>query len=232
MNRIIGTSIELPIIKFQNRDIINKIQSGKMYLKNLDWFREYEKQTGDTVIGDMLEGMLHVSQGYMKITDLECNESNFFTLNDTAIKTSFSNAYVFCSTNIVLTKNGVAFNDDQKQELRTFGDSALIIKNKEEFINRICKAANNMNYKVFYGPVNYYSKDEDNAYMFASLVEGIHNIAFWKRYDYSLQQEFRIVLWKEGMHDEHIEFEIDNISDISEVLSIDEALKIKLERTQ
>lgn len=230
MNRRIGTSIDLPIIKFQSKDIINKIQSGKMYLKNLNWFREYEKQTGDTVIGDILEGMLHISEGYMKITDLKSNDSEIFTMDDTAIKTSFSNAYVFCSTNIVLTENGVAFDDEQKQELKTFGDSALIIKNKEEFIKRICKAATKMNYKVFYGPVNYYSKNEDNAYMFSSLVQGIHNIAFWKRDDYALQQEFRIVLWKEEMHDEHIEFEIDDISDISEVLHIDEALKIKLEK--
>lgn len=230
MKTIIGTSVNLPIIKFQNKDIIDNIQSGKMYLKNLDWFRKYEEETGDSVVGDLLEGMLHISEGYMKITDLETDKTEVLKINDMAIKTAFSNAFVFCSSNVMLTENSFAFSEEQKQVLKTFGDTALIITNKEEFINRIYRAATKMDFKVFYGPVNYYHKDEDNVNMLASLLDGIHNIAFWKRDDYVLQQEFRIVLWKEGMRDEYIKFEMDDISDISKSVSIDEALKIKFER--
>ena len=230
MSRIIGTSVDLPIVKFQNKEIIEKIQSGKMYLKNLEWFREKERQTGDMTIGDLLEGMLHISEGYMQIYDSDGKVIECVPLTDSAITTSFSNAFVFCATNIFPDENGHVFADNQKPVFKEFGDTALVIENKGEFIKRIYKAAKELGYEVFYGVVNYYNKDEDNANMLLSLLHGMHNIAFWKRDTYKVQQEFRIVLWKKDANKDYIEFDIGDISDISKVISIEEALRIQIKK--
>ena len=230
MSRIIGTSVDLPIVKFQNKEIIEKIQSGKMYLKNLEWFREKERQTGDMTIGDLLEGMLHISEGYMQIYDSDGKVIECVPLTDSAITTSFSNAFVFCATNIFPDESGHVFADNQKPVFKEFGDTALVIENKGEFIKRIYKAAKELGYEVFYGVVNYYNKDEDNANMLLSLLHGMHNIAFWKRDTYKVQQEFRIVLWKKGANKDYIEFDIGDISDISKVISIEEALRIQIKK--
>ncbi len=230
MSRIIGTSVDLPIVKFQNKEIIEKIQSGKMYLKNLEWFREKERQTGDMTIGDLLEGMLHISEGYMQIYDSDGKVIECVPLTDSAITTSFSNAFVFCATNIFPDESGHVFADNQKPVFKEFGDTALVIENKGEFIKRIYKAAKELGYEVFYGVVNYYNKDEDNANMHISLLHGMHNIAFWKRDTYKVQQEFRIVLWKKDANKDYIEFDIGDISDISKVISIEEALRIQIKK--
>ena len=230
MSRIIGTSVDLPIVKFQNKEIIEKIQSGKMYLKNLEWFREKERQTGDMTIGDLLEGMLHISEGHMQIYDSEGKVIECVPLTDSAITTSFSNAFVFCATNIFPDESGHVFADNQKPVFKEFGDTALVIENKGEFIKRIYKAAKELGYEVFYGVVNYYNKDEDNANMHISLLHGMHNIAFWKRDTYKVQQEFRIVLWKKDANKDYIEFDIGDISDISKVISIEEALRIQIKK--
>ena len=230
MSRIIGTSVDLPIVKFQNKEIIEKIQSGKMYLKNLEWFREKERQTGDMTIGDLLEGMLHISEGYMQIYDSDGKVIECVPLTDSAITTSFSNAFVFCATNIFPDENGNVFADNQKPVFKEFGDTALVIENKGEFIKRIYKAAKGLGYEVFCGVVNYYNKDEDNANMLLSLLHGMHNIAFWKPDTYKVQQEFRIVLWKKGANKDYIEFDIGDISDISKVISIEEALRIQIKK--
>lgn len=230
MSRIIGTSVDLPIVKFQNKEIIEKIQSGKMYLKNLEWFREKERQTGDMTIGDLLEGMLHISEGYIQIYDSDGKVIECVPLTDSAITTSFSNAFVFCATNIFPDENGNVFADNQKPVFKEFGDTALVIENKGEFIKRIYKAAKGLGYEVFCGVVNYYNKDEDNANMLLSLLHGMHNIAFWKPDTYKVQQEFRIVLWKKGANKDYIEFDIGDISDISKVISIEEALRIQIKK--
>ena len=228
MSRIIGTSVDLPIVKFQNKEIIEKIQSGKMYLKNLEWFREKERQTGDMTIGDLLEGMLHISEGYIQIYDSDGKVIECVPLTDSAITTSFSNAFVFCATNIFPDESGHVFADNQKPVFKEFGDTALVIENKGEFIKRIYKAAKELGYEVFYSVVNYYNKDEDNANMLISLLHGMHNIAFWKRDTYKVQQEFRIVLWRKDANKDYIEFDIGDISDISKVISIEEALSIQI----
>ena len=131
-------------------------------------------------IGDLLEGMLHISEGYMQIYDSDGKVIECVPLTDSAITTSFSNAFVFCATNIFPDESGHVFADNQKPVFKEFGDTALVIENKGEFIKRIYKAAKELGYEVFYGVVNYYNKDEDNANMHISLLHGMHNIAFWK----------------------------------------------------
>lgn len=42
----------LPLIKFQDEDKINSLQSGKLYAKTLEYYRKREEETGDCEVGD------------------------------------------------------------------------------------------------------------------------------------------------------------------------------------
>ena len=50
--KIEGQINGFPLIKFKNTRIINSLKSGKIYLNSLKWFREYENELGDVVVGD------------------------------------------------------------------------------------------------------------------------------------------------------------------------------------
>lgn len=54
--KIEGQINGFPLIKFKNTRIINSLKSGKIYLNSLKWFREYENELGDVVVGDSYEG--------------------------------------------------------------------------------------------------------------------------------------------------------------------------------
>lgn len=224
------TSKGLPIIKFQSEERIRSIQNGKLYLKNLAWFRELEKQTGDMTVGDIREGMLHVANGYVELTCLNNNTTSIYALDDTLFETLFSNAFVFCATDTSPDANGYAFNNDNKAELVKFGNTALVINNVFEFIRRIVEKASDLGYKTFYGTVRYYNSNEDSADVFIDLLRGLQNIAFWKRDSYCSQKEFRIVVWNKEATEDHLELDIGDISCISNVFTTNEALNIQLKK--
>ena len=46
-----------PKIKFQSEQRINEIQSGHIYMKELDYFRILEQDEGDLDVGDMAEAI-------------------------------------------------------------------------------------------------------------------------------------------------------------------------------
>ena len=104
------------------------------------------------------------------------------------------------------------------------GDTALIILDNDEFRRRVQVAAEAQGFEVHFGPVNYFDESEDNANMIISTLRGMWNLAFWKRKDYSYQQEARFVFspYKEGV--EHIELDIGDISDISRKVDARSAL--------
>ena len=52
----------MPLIKFQDADKIKSLQSGKIYAKNLGYYREREEETGDCEVGDKCEAMMHINK--------------------------------------------------------------------------------------------------------------------------------------------------------------------------
>lgn len=76
----------------------------------------------------------------------------------------------------------------------------------------------------------YYDASEDYANVFISLLKGIWNIAFWKRKSYAYQQEARFVFIPDGSDDDHVEMDIEDISDISYVVPAEMALTALVEK--
>lgn len=201
----------VPLIKFQSEDIIDQIQKGKIYANSLSYYRKLEDSKGDKRVGDQFEAMLHVNEG--RLISKETGE--VFELKDILIPTAHSNDYAFCMFSCDHTRMPFSFTEEQKSELLAMGDTALIITDNMEFQRRVKKAAKAQGFDAYFNYVRYFDESEDNANMLASTLQGVWALAFWKRKEYSYQQEARFVFspYKEGA--EHIELDIGDISDIS-----------------
>ena len=124
------------------------------------------------------------------------------------------------------------FTDEQKEVLVQFGDTALLILDSDAFISKIKKAAEEKGYKIYFNNVHYYDETIDWADIFISLIPGTHNIAFWKRKTYSNQQEFRMVIPVEEYTEDHIELDIGDISDISEIFTTEQVLTMQVKKAE
>ena len=215
-----------PLIKFQSVERIESLQHGHIYAKTLSYYRKLEEKTGDADIGDGFEAMLHVNEG--QFINQATGEITY--LNDELIATTESDDYVFCMFGIYPSTMTFQFSDKQKEKMLSFGDTALIILDSEEFIKRVKIAAEKKGHKTHFDAVNYYDASEDYANVFISLLKGIWNIAFWKRKSYAYQQEARFVFIPDGSDDDHIEMDIGDVSDISYVVPAEMALTALVEK--
>ena len=120
--------------------------------------------------------------------------------------------------------NGMRFTAEQKARMLTFGDTALLILDPDEFVNRVTQAAANQGFDVHYDSVKYYAPERNNARMLVSLLEGMWNIAFWKRNRYAYQQEARFVFTPGDDSIDHIELDVGDLQDITEVFRASDVL--------
>lgn len=219
--RVKGT----PLIKFKNAKRIQSLREGHLYAKNLQYYRNLEKETGDTDIGDEFEAMLHVNRGFLHFPETGVTEE----LNDTLIQTSDSNIFVFCVFGIYPSLKSFQFSDMQKEKILSLGDTALVITDSDEFQRRVFNAAKREGYEPHFGAAQYYDPSTDWANMFMSLLNGMWNIALWKRKDYSYQQEGRFI-FTPGSDKDHIDLDIGDISDISMVFPAETVLSANVEK--
>lgn len=208
-----------PLIKFQSSERIKMLREGHLYAKTLQYYRDLEKETGDDEIGDEFEAMLHINKGFLRFPDTE----EEIELNDTRIPTVNSDDFVFCMFGIYPVLDSFVFTDKQKEKMLSFGDTALIILDSEELIQRVSVAAKKAGYETHFGAVQYFNPAEDNANMIISILKGMWNIAFWKREKYRYQQEARFV-FSPGNVEDHIELNIGDISDITAILPAKQVL--------
>lgn len=216
-----------PLIKFQSFERINSLQKGKLYAKTLKYYRELEKETGNDEIGDEFEAMIHVNEGYFRRLDT----GEEIPLLDTLMQTDNSDDFVFCMFGIYPSSNSFSFSDKQKEKMLSFGDTALVILDSDEFIKRVKAAAKSKGYEAHFGAVRYYDPTIDNANIMLSLLQGMWNIAFWKRDKYTYQQEGRFV-FTHGNGEDHIDLDIGDISDISIVLPTKKVLSAMVEKKE
>ena len=127
----------MPLIKFQDADKIKSFQSGKIYAKTLGYYRKREEETGDCEVGDKYEAMIHINEATIYFPDT----GETVAVNDDLLKTSESNDFVFCMFGVNPTEEKFRFTDKQKEKMLSFGDTALIVLDHDEFIHRVKVAA-------------------------------------------------------------------------------------------
>ncbi|MDD4494960.1 MAG: hypothetical protein PHV32_11575 [Eubacteriales bacterium] len=218
-----------PVMKIQTRKIIEKIRAGSFYMNSLKVYRDMYKKYKDTVIGDPNEGKFIIHDAIAQIKKIDTNgnveEQSVSTtiVKDQAFSTINENDFVFCMFGIDSAKyNSFKFTEEQKQKLVGFHDTALLITDSHEFCERVKKAAVARNLEIKNDFVNYYDQTINNADLFLSLaVKGTENIVFYKVKDYSYQQEYRFTTPNYTGTD-HLELNIGDITDISEVFTTKE----------
>ncbi len=215
----------MPIIKFQDADKIKRLQSGKIYAKTLGYYRKKE-ESGDCEVGDKYEAMIYINKATICFPDT----GETVAVNDGLLKTSESNDFVFCMFGINSSSEKFKFTDKQKEKMLSFGDTALIVLDHDEFIRRVEIAAEKAGYKVYFKPVQYYDPTIDGVNMLISLLAGMWNIAFWKRDSYAYQQEVRFVFTPGDENVDHIELDIGDISDITAIIPAKLALSAIVEK--
>lgn len=215
------------LMKFGKKKRLRDFQSGKIYMKRLQYFIDLENKTGDGDIGDKYDGLMPIENvkitlkttGEDRKTIVELSEGNV-TLNF-----GYCNSPAFCM--FVLDHRNITgesesegelvvrydFTAEQKDKLKRFGAHVLVITDNKEFMSRLAKGFLAAGVSFKRGKAEYYN---GNTKQHAEDV--INNdpsqIAFWKRHKFSYQQEYRLFAFKTEVAD-HLVVDIGDISDIS-----------------
>lgn len=226
------------LIKLGAEENLKKLQSGELYMKNLQYYVDLEKGASDENVGDMYDGQMLLRDVKISMYSVDTNR---FLGQIIAPKASMNLGYlkcpVFCmymfdyrnhtgeELNGNILKVRYQFTEEQLEKLPNFGTHALIIKNGNEFVDRVKNGllANNIGYTR--DSVQYYAC---NNLEHLKQVNGDNSrIAFWKRDKYAYQQEYRFLAHTEV--DDFLSINIGDISDITELISMDELLNTCLE---
>ena len=213
------------LIKFKSEDIIDSLQSGCIYMNSINKFRDIEKD-GDDKVGDYLDGLMHIHNGYIIVED---EEPQVQKLDNVGLNTVYSNDYCYCFYGMNSSNYQERFTDEQKTKFSEMGDTALIILNYGEFIKRVLNEAKKQNYEVYGGFVRYYNPEID-SFNVESLIkkDGLKMISLLKRNKYLYQQEFRIVIHAPNESADFIKLNIGDISDISRKIEAKKILNAKI----
>lgn len=230
------------LIKFGSKDRLESLQKGCLYMKNLQYFIDLEKENlaNSGGQGDMFEGQLVQNDITVVVRDpithamLAQTKAEFTTVGFGYQKYPVFCIFMLDSRNLVGQKiegdkfiRSHQFTAEQVNRIRSeFGDHALMIRNYPEFIQRVedgLNAADVVQYTKGY--VQYYEpKDLD-------YIKDTHSnhlkVAFWKRKDYAFQQEFRILPHKKV--DDHLSINIGDISDISQFFKTQDLLNSQID---
>ena len=228
------------LMKFGSEENLKKLQAGQLYMKNLKYYVDLEKTTDDEAVGDKYDGQMVLQD--VKINMFTVDTHEFIAQFDApaaSMNLGYLECPVFCmfmydySNHVEEHLDGdiltvrYQFTEEQLEKMPTFGDSVLIIKNGDEFINRVKNGLLNAGYGFTRDYVQYYGFN--NIEHLKQVQKDNSRIAFWKREKYSYQQEYRLLV--HDFVDDHLSVDIGDISDITDLLKADELLNTYLEIT-
>lgn len=228
------------LMKFGSEENLQKLQAGQLYMKNLKYYVDLEKETEDEDVGDMYDGQMLLQDVKISMFTVDTNE---FIAQFDAPAASMNLGYLECPVFCMFMfdyRNHVEerldgdnltvryqFTEEQLAKMPTFGDSVLIIKNGNEFINRVKKGLLDAGYGFTRDHVQYYGFN--NIEHLKQVQKDNSRIAFWKRDKYSCQQEYRLLV--HDFVDDFLSVDIGDISDITDLLKVEEILNTYVEIT-
>ena len=209
-------------------------------MKNLKYYVDLEKTTDDEAVGDKYDGQMVLQDVKINMYTVDTHEFIAqFDAHAASMNLGYLKCPVFCMFMFdyrnhveehldgdILTVR-YQFTEEQLEKMPTFGDSVLIIKNGDEFINRVKNGLLNAGYGFTRDHVQYYGFN--NIEHLKQVQKDNSRIAFWKREKYSYQQEYRLLV--HDFVDDHLSVDIGDISDITDLLKADELLNTYLEIT-
>ncbi len=226
------------LMKFGTEENLKKLQAGQLYMKNLQYYVNLEKQTYNENVGDKYEGQMMLQDTY--ITMYEANTHKYvgqFKAPTASINFGYHNCPVFCMfmfdyrNHIDENLEGdnltvrYQFTKEQIEKMPAFGDAVLIIKNGNEFFDRVNKALLSKGYGYTRNLVKYYNFN--NVEQLKEINDDNLQVVFWKRQKYSYQQEYRLLI--HHFVDDHFSVDIGDISDITCLLKTEQLLNTYFE---
>lgn len=199
----------LPLVMFSEKNHLQELQNGLMYMRNVSHYRQMESESGNTIQGDQLESKLPYSGRHFKklLRDnnipMENIVSNWSLM---AANTFICCMYAYKESNIVNRgKNEIALGINMEQDyLNKLGDHALVICDPDRFIQSFNSISTEYNYKQ-HGYVKYYdlhdheTSDTETEKYIVHLAstdpqKTIRRPEFIKHIKYEYQQEYRFVV--------------------------------------
>lgn len=205
------------VIKIGKLEHLQKLQSkGMLFLNNLKYYREIESKE-KYLRKDVLEG----SSSHINLTILQL----FDGLKEIPFKFKSGHLNQYVPENLkhhVFCLYGIKSEILNSRpfigtELIQFGDSALIITDIDEFINRINNKLKLLKFDCKMGFVNYYDPSKDHPNL----------TPFDKPNYYEYQNEIRLLVM--GHPKPTLEIEIGSICDISVIVDSNDLLKLTIE---
>ena len=228
------------LMKFGSEENLKKLQAGQLYMKNLKYYVDLEKTTDDEDVGDKYDGQMVLQDIKINMYTVDTNKFiGQFNAPTASMDLGYSQCPVFCmfmfdyrnqvEEHLVEENLTVKyqFTEEQLKKMPNFGDSVLIIKNGDEFVNRVKKGLLNAGYGFTRDHVQYYAFN--NVEHLKQVQKDNSRIAFWKRDKYSYQQEYRFLV--HDFVDDYLSVDIGDISDITQLLRTEELLNTYLEIT-
>lgn len=228
------------LMKFGSENNLRKLQAGQLYMKNLKYYVDLEKTTDDEDVGDKYDGQMMLQDVKISMYTVDTHE---FIAQFDAPSASMNLGYLECPVFCMFMfdyRNHIEenlegenltvkyqFTEEQLKKMPNFGDSVLIIKNGDEFVNRVKKGLLEAGYGFSRDHVQYYAFN--NVEHLKQIQSDNSRIAFWKRDKYSYQQEYRFLI--HDFVDDYLSVEIGDISDITQLLRTEELLNTYLEIT-
>lgn len=223
------------LMKFGSEENLKKLQSGQMYMKNLQYYVDLEKSTYDEDVGDQYDGQMVIQDVKISMYTADTHE---FVANLDAPTVSMNLGYlkcpVFCMfmldyrnhTDEKINGDVVTvryeFTEEQVSRMPNFGEYVLVIKNGNEFVERIKAGLLKAGYGFTRDFVQYYGFN--NIEHLRQVQSDNSRIAFWKRQKYDYQQEYRFLI--HDFVDDFLSVDIGDISDITELVRTDQLLNI------
>ncbi|KJS06322.1 MAG: hypothetical protein VR77_05865 [Flavobacteriales bacterium BRH_c54] len=206
-------------IKISNDKFIDSLQQkGHIYCNSIKYFRTIED---NGIRGDKNEGKAYLKQ----VKDFEISLEGKVIAKAEKAQIYFDHpediGNLFClygvqSSLVNLTKKSLQKIKIENQS-KKFGQSALLIHNPEEFINRISKELKRLSKEFNFSLVHYFDPE---------TYEGELS-PFYKSNKYEYQNEVRF--WIPQNEERTFEFYIGDISDISHKIPIGDLDKIEVE---
>lgn len=233
----------LVLIKFGTLENLKSLQNGSLYMKNLRYYNELESTDSDGK-PDKYDGKWLLKGSSVVLMD---SDTSALIAVGTAKETVFSFGHeqkpVFCLFSCDDRNCGeykidgnkcifwVFFSDEQVERLKKgLGPYALVVLDPEEFFVRIDKAFQRQGIIYKKGYVIY--NDGNSVNRVGAIMSDWDNIAFNKRAtDFDYQQEFRFLVMNRSVED-HLSIPIDDLHDITKIISTDELKQIRIEYRQ
>lgn len=215
------------LMKFGSEKNLQKLRNGQLYMKNLQYYVDLEKATDDEAVGDKYDGQMVLEN--VKITMYDYETGAFVAQMD-APTASMNLGYLKCPVFCMFMfdyrnhteeeliddtlKVRYQFTEEQVEKMPGFGSHVLIVKNGNEFMERIKNGLLREGYGYTRDFVNYH--DGNRIDHLREVAADDKRIAFWKRQKYSYQQEYRILVHTQV--EDHLCVDIGDLSDITELI--------------